>query len=266
LSEERFRSVVRELARASIDLIKDDELMTDPGYLPLERRVAVATAEIRAAEQITGHPTMYAFNITGDLAGLRRRHDLVVEAGGRCVMLNVPVMGLPALEWLREFAQVPIHGHRAGLAGSMRSPALGLSYRVWQQLARLAGADHLHVSGLGSKFYETDDEVAANVASLLEPLGDTLGPVPTLSSGQNVTTAAPTYAAVRSTDLLMLAGGGVAAHPDGPAAGVRSLRDAWTAAIDGVPLQHAARLAADSGDPALLHAVQKFGNRPREED
>ena len=115
----------------------------------------------------------------------------------------------------------------------MRSPALGLSYRVWQQLARLAGADHLHASGLGSKFYETDDEVAANVQSLLEPLGDTLGPVPTLSSGQNVTTAAPTYAAVRSTDLLMLAGGGVAAHPDGPAAGVRSLRDAWTAAING---------------------------------
>jgi 3-oxoisoapionate-4-phosphate transcarboxylase/hydrolase len=267
LSEEQFRSVVRELAHASIDLIKDDELMTDPGYLPLERRVAVATEEIRAAEQFTGHPTMYAFNITGDLAGLRRRHDLVVEAGGRCVMLNVPVMGLPALAWLREFAEVPIHGHRAGLAGSMRSPALGLSYRAWQQLARLAGADHLHASGLGSKFYETDDEFTANVRSLLAPLGDTLGPVPTLSSGQNVTTAAPTYAAVRSTDLLMLAGGGVAAHPDGPAAGVRSLRDAWTAALDGVPLQRAAQVAADSGDPALLHAVQKFADRtPQEED
>jgi ribulose-bisphosphate carboxylase large chain len=261
LSEEQFRLVVRELAHASIDLIKDDELMTDPRYLPLGRRVAIATQEIQAAEQVTGHPTMYAFNITGDLAGLRRRHDLVVEAGGRCVMLNVPVMGLPALAWLREFTEVPIHGHRAGLAGSMRSPALGMSYRVWQQLTRLAGADHLHVSGLGSKFYETDDEVAANVRSLLEPLGDTLGPVPTLSSGQNVTTAAPTYAAVRSTDLLLLAGGGVAAHPDGPPAGVRSLRDAWTAAIDGIPLQRAAELAADAGDLALLHAVRKFGDR-----
>jgi ribulose-bisphosphate carboxylase large chain len=258
LTEDQFRLVVRELAGASIDLIKDDELMTDPSYLPLERRVAVATQEIQAAEQVTGHPTMYAFNITGDLAGLRRRHDLVVEAGGRCVMLNVPVMGLPALAWLREFTQVPIHGHRAGLAGSMRSPALGLSYRVWQQLARLAGADHLHASGLGSKFYETDDQVAGNVRSLLEPLGDTLIPVPTLSSGQNVTTAAPTYAAVGSTDLLMLAGGGVAAHPDGPAAGVRSLREAWAAAIDGVPLPRAAQLAADAGNPALQHALEKF--------
>ena len=261
LTEEQFRLVVRELAGASIDLIKDDELMTDPHYLPLERRVAVATEEIRAAEQVTGHPTMFAFNITGDLAGLRARHDLIVAAGGRCVMLNVPVMGLPALAWLRSFAEVPVHGHRAGLAGSMRSPALGMSYTVWQQLARLAGADHLHVSGLGSKFYETDDEVATNVRSLLRPLGRTLGPVPTLSSGQNVSTAALTYEAVRSTDLLMLAGGGVAAHPDGPGAGVRSLRNAWRAAIDGVPLHQAAQHAADAGDAALLHAVDKFAHQ-----
>ena len=264
LSEAQFRSVVRELSRASIDLIKDDELMTDPGYLPLHRRVAVATEEIRSAEQVTGHRTMYAFNITGDLAGLRRRHDLVVEAGGRCVMLNVPVMGIPALAWLREFAEVPIHGHRAGLAGSMRSPALGMSYQVWQQLARLAGADHLHVSGLGSKFYETDEEVADNVQSLLQPLGDTLGPVPTLSSGQNVTTAAPTHAAVGSTDLLMLAGGGVAAHPDGPAAGVESLRQAWSAAVGGVPLQRAAEVAGDAGEPALLNALRQFGRATSE--
>jgi ribulose-bisphosphate carboxylase large chain len=259
LRPDEFRRIVRTLARASVDLIKDDELMTDPTYLPLEQRVAIATEEIKAAEQVTGHPTMYAFNITGDLAGLRRRHDLVVGAGGRCVMLNVPVMGIPALAWLRSFASVPIHGHRAGLAASMRARGLGMDYRVWQQLARLAGADHLHVSGLGSKFYETDDEVAANIRALVEPLGATTTPLPTLSSGQNVTTPGPTYAAVQSTDLLMLAGGGVAAHPDGPAAGVQSLREAWTAAVAGVPLAEAARRQAASGRPALLHAAQKFG-------
>jgi ribulose-bisphosphate carboxylase large chain len=64
----------------------------------------------------------------------------------------------------------------------------------------------------------------------------------------------------------MLAGGGIAAHPDGPAAGVRSLRDAWAAAIDGIPLQRAAALAADTGEPALLHAVQKFGDRESQGD
>lgn len=69
MSEAEFREVVRELAMASIDLIKDDELMADQAHLRLERRVAVGTEEIRAAEQVTGHPTMYAFNVTGDLPG-----------------------------------------------------------------------------------------------------------------------------------------------------------------------------------------------------
>jgi ribulose-bisphosphate carboxylase large chain len=258
LVEDEFRGVVRELARASIDLIKDDELMTDPAYLPLETRVRVALEEIADAEQVTGHRTMYAFNITGDLAGLQRRHDLVVEAGGNCVMLNVPVMGLPALAWLRGFAQVPVHGHRAGLAASMRSPALGVDFTVWQQLARLAGADHVHASGLGSKFYERDEQVAANIRSLQAPLGTTIAPLPTLSSGQNVHTPGPTFAAVGSTDLLMLAGGGIAAHPDGPAAGVRSLRQAWTAAVSGNPLADAAAARAARGDSALAHALQTF--------
>ncbi|MET9971316.1 RuBisCO large subunit C-terminal-like domain-containing protein, partial [Streptomyces sp. NPDC006356] len=70
-------------------------------------------------------------------------------------------------------------------------------------------------------------------------------------AGQNVTTPAPTYAAVGSTDPLMLAGGGVAGHPDGPAAGVRSLRAAWAAAVGGTPLERAAHEAADAGDTAL---------------
>ena len=259
LSEPEFRSVVRELARASIDLIKDDELMTDPGYLPLETRVRVAMEEIRAAEQVTGRKTMYAFNITGDLAGLRRRHDLVVGAGGTCVMLTVPVMGLPALAWLRSFSAVPIHGHRGGLAAAMRHPGLGVSYRAWQKLARLAGADHLHVSGLRSKFYELDDEVAANIAALREPLGNTILPIPALSSGQNVHTPEPTFQAVGTTDVMMLAGGGIAAHPDGPGAGVRSLRQAWAAAAASRPVAEAADDLDQQGDSALLRALSRFG-------
>ena len=38
-----------------------------------------------------------------------------------------------------------------------------------------------------------------------------------------------TYAATRSPDFLFLCGGGIIAHPDGPAAGVASLLAAWEA-------------------------------------
>ena len=171
---------------------------------------------------------LVVFGITGDLARKKLMPAVYDLANRGLLPPGFALVGFGRRGWSdEEFAR----NVREAVQASARTP---FREDVWQQLARLAGADHLHASGLGSKFYETDDEVAANVRSLLEPLGATTTPVPTLSSGQNVTTPGPTYAAVGSTDLLMLAGGGVAGHPDGPAAGVQSLRDAWAAAVASV--------------------------------
>jgi ribulose-bisphosphate carboxylase large chain len=55
--------------------------------------------------------------------------------------------------------------------------------------------------------------------------------MPVFSSGQSVLQADSTYAGLNSTDLIVTAGGGIIAHPAGPAAGVQALREAWQAAI-----------------------------------
>jgi ribulose-bisphosphate carboxylase large chain len=65
--------------------------------------------------------------------------------------------------------------------------------------------------------------------------------MPVFSSGQSARQAAATFAAIGTTDLIYAAGGGIVAHPDGPPAGVRALRQAWDAAVAGVPLMVAAR-------------------------
>ena len=39
----------------------------------------------------------------------------------------------------------------------------------------------------------------------------------------------------------------VMAHPDGPGAGVRSLREAWDAAVAGIPLEEHARTHPELG-------------------
>ncbi len=110
------------------------------------------------------------------------------------------------------------------------------------------------MSGLGSKFYERDDEVSENVRHLLTPLGRGERVLPTLSSGQNVFTPHPTWNALHTTDLLMLAGGGIAAHPGGAAAGIESLRESWAAAVAGESLEAASRRS----EP-LARAVEFFG-------
>jgi len=62
------------------------------------------------------------------------------------------------------------------------------------------------------------------------------------SSGQTGLQAAPTFAALGSTDLIHAAGGGILGHPGGIAAGVAAMRQAWDAAVAGTPIaQHAAK-------------------------
>jgi ribulose-bisphosphate carboxylase large chain len=78
--------------------------------------------------------------------------------------------------------------------------------------------------------------------------------MPVFSSGQTARQAPATWAAMRTTDLIYAAGGGLVAHPDGIAAGVASLREAWEAAVAGVPLD-----AYAATRPALARALAFFG-------
>jgi ribulose-bisphosphate carboxylase large chain len=80
--------------------------------------------------------------------------------------------------------------------------------------------------------------------------------MPAFSSGQWAGTVPATYAAVGGSDLLFMSGGGILAHPDGPRAGVASIRQAWQAVGEGETLQDAARNA-----PELKRALEFFGNK-----
>ena len=177
---------------------------------------------------------MYAFNITDDIDRLEANHDLVVDAGGTCVMVCINLVGLAGLEYVRRRARVPIHGHRTMFGAISRSEQVGFSFRAWQKIARLSGADHLHTNGISNKFYESDAEVLDSIAGGARRRSLGLTPtVPVLSSGQWGGLAHATYAAVGTTDLLVLAGGGIHGHPDGSAAGVTSMREAWESAAAG---------------------------------
>ena len=63
--------------------------------------------------------------------------------------------------------------------------------------------------------------------------------MPAFSSARWAGTVPATWAAVGSDDLLFMAGGGHVTHPDGPAAGVASIRQAWAAARAGMTLEGA---------------------------
>jgi ribulose-bisphosphate carboxylase large chain len=60
--------------------------------------------------------------------------------------------------------------------------------------------------------------------------------------------------AVGAAEFMFLAGGGILAHPDGPAAGVRSLRQAYDVLSAGEALEEGARQR-----PELAAALAFFG-------
>lgn len=254
LTPTELAEVVAELVEAGIDFIKDDELQGNGGHSPLQDRIDAVMPVLHAYADRSGRMPMYAFNITDDLETMRRNHDAVLAAGGNCVMACINLVGLAGVEWLRRHSQLPIHGHRTMFGAVSRSPQVGIAFRAYQKLARLSGVDHLHTNGLHNKFYESDEEVLAAIADVRAPLLGTLPTVPVLSSGQWAGVAHETYAAVGTTDLLTLAGGGIHGHPDGAAGGVESMREAWDAAVGGEPLsERAARV------PSLRHAIDRFG-------
>ncbi len=237
LSPEATAELVRKLAESGLDFIKDDELQADGPHCPFAERVSAVMPVINEHAECGGKKVMYAFNLTGEIDEMKRRHDLVLEAGGTCVMVSMHSIGLPGMVALRRHSQLPIHAHRNGWGLYSRSPHIGASYVAWQKLFRLAGADHMHVNGLGNKFCEPDESVIASARACLTPMFEGEGrgcqAMPVFSSGQWAERAFDTYAALGSADLIHAAGGGIMAHPAGIAAGVAAMRQAWEGALAG---------------------------------
>jgi ribulose-bisphosphate carboxylase large chain len=253
LSPVETASLVKQLCEAGIDFIKDDELQSDSPHSPFEERLEHVSRVIDTHAEKSGKRVMYAINMTGETEDMLRRQELVAKRGGTCVMVNMLMVGLSAIQTLRKHNQLPIHGHRAGWGALSRHPYLGMGYLAYQKFMRLAGVDHLHVNGLKNKFCEDDASVIESAKACLTPMLGGYTVMPVFSSGQTVLQAPDTFKALGSTDLLYLAGGGLMAHPDGVAAGVKSLQEAWEAALQGVALESYA-----STHSALARAMEKF--------
>ncbi len=249
-------SLVGELLTSGVDFIKDDEKLMSPAYSPLKERIAHVMPKILDHEQATGKKVMYAFGISStDPDELVRNHDMVVEAGGNCAVVNINSVGMGAFHFLRKRSNIVLHAHRNGWDMLTRHPAIGFDFKVWQQFWRLLGVDQFQINGIGVKYWEPDESFVESFKAVSAPLlARDDRPLPVVCSGQWGGQAPETYKCTgRDLDLLYLCGGGIVSHPLGPAAGVLAVRQAWEAAVAGIPLRDFART-----HPELDASLQKF--------
>ncbi|SEK98673.1 ribulose-bisphosphate carboxylase large chain [Xaviernesmea oryzae] len=249
--------LVGELIASGVDFIKDDEKLMSPAYSPLKERVAAIMPKVKEHEQKTGKKVMIAFGIShADPDEMMRNHDLVLEAGGNCAVVNINSIGFGGMSFLRKRSGLVLHAHRNGWDVLTRHPGIGFDFKVYQQFWRLLGVDQFQINGIGVKYWEPDDSFVRSFEALSKPLfSDADKPLPVAGSGQWGGQAPETYRRTgRTTDLLYLCGGGIVSHPQGPAAGVRAVRQAWEAAVADIPLETYAQ-----DHPELAASIAKFG-------
>jgi len=249
-------NLVRTLAEAGIDFIKDDELLASSANSPFSERVEQIMRVINEFADKTGKKIMYAFNITGDLETMKFNYETVVKAGGTCAMMSINSIGWSGVKHVCDWGELSIHGHRNGWGMLNRHPLLGINFPAYNKIWRLAGVDQMHVNGIQNKFWESDDAVVRSIASCHTPFLNNDSVLPVVSSGQWGGQAFETYRRTKTTDLLYMAGGGIMAHPSGPAGGVIALHQAWDAAVNGSTLEDAAKQYKEFGE-----SVIKFGNK-----
>jgi 3-oxoisoapionate-4-phosphate decarboxylase len=251
-------ALVREVVEAGADFVKDDEKLMSPAYSPLAERVKAIMPIILDAEQRSGRKCMYAFGISAiDPDEMMRNHDLVLQAGGNCAVININSIGFGAMAFLRKRSGLVLHAHRNGWDMLTRHPGLGMDFKVWQQFWRLLGVDQFQINGIRVKYWEPDESFVASFKAVSTPLFDATDcPLPVAGSGQWGGQAHDTYHRTgKSIDLMYLCGGGIVSHPGGAAAGVKAVKQAWEAAVQNIPLDVYAK-----HHPELAASIAKFAD------
>jgi ribulose-bisphosphate carboxylase large chain len=255
LSTDQHAQIGYEAWTGGLDLLKDDENLTDQSFNPFEDRLAESLAQRDRAEDETGERKSYLLNVTAPGRQMLDRVDTAAEHGCEFVMVDVVTTGWAAVQQVRERCErhgLAIHAHRAMHAAFDRIPSHGVSMRVIAQVARLCGVDHIHTGTANLGKLANEDTVGINEWLQEECHG--LTDVLPVASGGLHPGLVPELLDKLGTTIAVQAGGGVHGHPDGTRAGARALRRAVEAAADGVALDEA---AADC--PELATATEKWG-------
>lgn len=243
LTPEEVADDVRQAARAGVQFVKDDQKMLNPDYCPLERRVELVERALSEVEAETGTRCLYAPNVTAGGARLARNARAAVDAGARAVMVTFMSTGLEAVaELARDDAiDVPIYAHCGGKELMTRGPNTGVDEAVLGQLVRLMGGDAMRVSALGGDLvHSSRPEVERLIGAQVGPLGSHAAMMPAVSGGLNPSNLHESLA-VCGTDVMVLAGRGIAGHPRGIGAGVAAMRLAEEAFRAGRAVEEFAR-------------------------
>lgn len=235
------------------DFIKNDEPQGNQVFCPMKKVIPLVADAMKRAQDETGEAKIFSANITADdHHEMCARADYILETfaeNAHAVAFLVDgYVGGPGMVTTarRNYPSQYLHYHRAG-HGAITSPSSVRGYTafVLAKMSRLMGASGIHVGTMGFGKMEggSDDR---NIAYMIEQ-DSADGPVyhqewhgmkpttPIISGGMNALRLPGFFENLGHGNVINTSGGGSYGHIDSPAAGAKSLRQAfecWKAGAD----------------------------------
>ncbi|HJJ48674.1 MAG TPA: RuBisCO large subunit C-terminal-like domain-containing protein [Methanocorpusculum sp.] len=243
-------------AMGGLDLIKDDETLTNQAFCPLMPRLEAVMQALDKAETRTGKKVLYALNITTGGDKIVELAHAAVKAGANMLMVDVLTAGFSAIQALAEdpAVTVPIHVHRTMHGALTRNPQHGIAMRPIAKLVRYFGGDQLHTGTVSGKMGGKAAEVLGDNKAVTETYAGLRPTFPVASGGLHPGKVAAEVATL-GNEIVLQAGGGVHGHPDGTTAGAMSMVQAVEAAFSGIPAKEYAKTHAE-----LRKAIELWGD------
>ncbi|OPY49909.1 MAG: Ribulose bisphosphate carboxylase [Methanosaeta sp. PtaU1.Bin112] len=139
LDREGTAAVAAAAVRGGLDLVKDDETLTDQSFCPLISRLEAVMAALGKVEKETGKKAFYAVNVTVGPDKILERAERAVDHGANMVMIDVLTTGFSALVDLSRHIRVPIQVHRTMHGAFTRDKSHGISMLIISKLVRMTG-------------------------------------------------------------------------------------------------------------------------------
>jgi ribulose-bisphosphate carboxylase large chain len=215
MSANTLLDMVKELVDGGCDFIKEDEIMSNPSFCPIEERVPlIADWMAKQSKKV-----VYAVCINGDHDHILKRATRVSELGGNAVHVNF-WSGLGVYGAIRRL-DLPlfIHFQKSGdkvITDSRH--AFGIDWNVICQLAGMQGVDTIHAGMWGGYLSDDEDDLKKTISTLHEH-----NVVPALSCGMH---PGLVQANVRQfgNNFIANVGGAIHGHPGGTLAGAKAMR------------------------------------------
>ncbi len=241
--------LVYKAAVGGCDVVKDDELISNPSFNRLEERIVKVMEAVDKADSEKGEKTLYTINITTKFPEMFEYADKMIELGANALMINYLTTGFEALRQIAEdpSIKVPILGHMDFGGTFFGGMWTGMtSMLTFAKLPRICGADTVVIPAPYGKAEILDERYEQNLKALRFPFQH-IKPTLPMPSGGITPGMVEKCMKEAGNDILIGSGGGIHSHPDGPTSGAKAFRQAIDAVMQGKNVKQVAKEQKELG-------------------